>query len=141
MTRWVTHIGGASSTIGVTLVLFMIGQTTLALATAIANALSHALVQVLKRTIARPRPCDPNGHPLALVDPPDPFSFPSGHAAAATALAASITLHHPLMAPLVLPLAAVVGWSRVALRVHHVGDVIAGTVLGFAGAVAAMALL
>jgi undecaprenyl-diphosphatase len=122
-------------------VLLVIGQTTLALATAIANALSHALVQVLKRTVARPRPCDADGRPLALVELPDPFSFPSGHAAAATALAASITLYHPLMGPVVLPLAAVVAWSRVALRVHYLSDVIAGTLLGFLGALAAIALL
>jgi membrane-associated phospholipid phosphatase len=40
-----------------------------------------------------------------------------------------------------LPLAAWIAYSRVALRVHHVGDVLAGAALGAAGVAAASALL
>jgi len=47
---------------------------------------SHLAVQVLKRAVARARPCDANGRLLALIDLPDPYSFPSGHAAAASAM-------------------------------------------------------
>ncbi|MGH7671529.1 MAG: phosphatase PAP2 family protein [Gemmatimonadales bacterium] len=106
----------------------------------VANALSHVAVQVLKRAVARARPCDANGRLLALVDLPDPFSFPSGHAAAASAVATTLSLHHPLLAPALLALAALVAASRVALRVHHVGDVVAGAALGIAGAAVAAAL-
>jgi undecaprenyl-diphosphatase len=53
----------------------------------------------------------------------------------------TIALAHPLLAPVLLPLAALIAVSRVRLRVHHVGDVIAGMVLGLAGAVSAAALL
>ena len=141
MTRWVTHLGGARVTIGTSVVLLALGQWRLGLATGLANALSHVVVQVLKRTVARPRPCDAYGRPLALVDLPDPFSFPSGHAAAATALAGTVSLMHPQLAPALVPLAAAVGWSRYALRVHHLSDVLAGAALGAAGALAAVALL
>jgi undecaprenyl-diphosphatase len=79
--------------------------------------------------------------PLALVDLPDPYSFPSGHAAAATAVATSISLAHPALAPALLPLAMLIARSRVTLRVHHPGDVIAGAVLGACGAIGANALL
>jgi undecaprenyl-diphosphatase len=98
-------------------------------------------VQVLKRTVARARPCDASGRPLALVDLPDPFSFPSGHAAAVSAVTATLCLHQPILAVVLCPLAALVAASRVALRVHHVGDVVAGAVLGIAGAAAAAAFL
>ena len=78
---------------------------------------------------------------LALVQLPDAFSFPSGHAAAATAVAATATVAHPGLAPLLLPLAGLVGYSRVALRAHHASDALAGAALGLAGAIAATALL
>ena len=102
---------------------------------------SHLAVQVLKRAVARPRPCDANGRLLALVDLPDPYSFPSGHAAAASAVGGTIALAHPLLAPILLPLAALIATSRVTLRVHHASDVVAGVLLGLAGAAGAALLI
>jgi undecaprenyl-diphosphatase len=139
--RWLTHFGGARMTIGIALLLIAIGEQMLGLAALFALTTSHLAVQVLKRAVARPRPCDVNGRLLALIDLPDPYSFPSGHAAAATAVGGTIAIAHPLFAPLVLPLAAMVAASRVTLRVHHLGDVIAGVLLGLAGAAAATILL
>lgn len=139
--RWITHLGGARVTLGIGLVLAALGEPRLGVAVLVANAGSHVLVQVLKRAVARARPCDAMGRPLALVDLPDPHSFPSGHAAAATAVAVTIVLAHPLTAPIALPLAGAVAHSRVALRVHHVSDVIAGVVLGLAGAGGAAKLI
>jgi membrane-associated phospholipid phosphatase len=40
-----------------------------------------------------------------------------------------------------LPIAALISASRVMLRVHHVGDVVAGVFLGLAGAVGAALLI
>jgi len=139
--RWLTHLGGARVTIGAGLALIATGERDLGLAVLIALTLSHVAVHVLKRAVARPRPCDANGRPLALVELPDPFSFPSGHAAAATAVAGAVSVAHPIAAPVLIPLAALVAYSRVALRVHHVGDVVAGIALGAAGVAAASALL
>lgn len=141
MWRWLTHLGGARVTIGTGLGLIALGERELGLVVLFALTLSHIAVQVLKRAVARPRPCDANGRPLALVDLPDPFSFPSGHVAAATAVAGAVTVVHPIAAPILIPLAALIAYSRVALRVHHVGDVIAGAALGAAGVAAASALL
>jgi len=53
------------------------------------------------------------------------------------AVGGTIAIAHPLLAPLVLPLAALIAASRVTLRVHHVGDVVGGAVLGLLGAVGA----
>jgi undecaprenyl-diphosphatase len=139
--RLLTHLGGARVTIGTGLGLIAVGERELGLAVLIALTLSHIAVQILKRAVARPRPCDANGRLLALVDLPDPFSFPSGHAAAATAVAGAVSLAHPLAAPVLVPLAAVIAYSRVALRVHHLGDVIAGVALGAAAVAAASAVL
>lgn len=139
--RWLTHLGGARVSIGIALVLIPLGEQLLGLAALFALTTSHLAVQVLKRAVARPRPCDANGRPLALIDLPDPFSFPSGHAAAASAIGGTIALAHPLLAPVLLPLAAMVAASRVTLRVHHVGDVVAGVLLGLAGAAGAALLI
>ena len=141
--RWLTHLGGARATLAMGMALLPFGGPTarLGLTVLLANVLSHAAVQVLKRTVVRARPCDIRGRPLAMVDLPDPFSFPSGHTAAATAVAASVAIAEPVFAPLVLPLAALIGYSRVRLRVHYVSDVLAGAALGLAGALVATKLL
>jgi len=139
--RWLTHLGGARVTIGIGLLLVAAGEQLLGLAALFALTTSHLGVQVLKRAVARARPCDATGRLLALIDLPDPYSFPSGHAAAASAVGGTIALAHPLLAPVLLPLAALIAVSRVRLRVHHVGDVIAGVLLGLAGAVGAAALI
>jgi undecaprenyl-diphosphatase len=138
--RWVTHLGSAPSTIGIPAALWLAGGDAAGRAALIANALSHVAVQILKRTVARARPCDANGAPLAEIAIPDPFSFPSGHSAASTAVAATLALAHPWLAPVTLPVAAAVCVSRVRLRVHHRTDVIAGAALGLVGAVAAWTL-
>lgn len=135
--RQLTHLGGAPFTIALPLVFVGLGgaERRLGLAMLLANAVSHVAVQVLKRLVQRPRPCDAAGHPLALVPLPDPFSFPSGHAAAATALAVTLLLACGWVALPALVAAGAVAATRVTLRVHHVGDVLAGVCLGIAGAI------
>jgi undecaprenyl-diphosphatase len=139
--RRITHLGDAAVTISAALLTAALGEWRLGSAMLVANALSHVPVQILKRLVARPRPSDASGRPLALVPLPDPFSFPSGHAAAITAVTTTATIAHPWLAPVVLPVAALVSYSRVALRVHHASDVLAGMGLGLVGALAARALL
>ncbi|HEY2804816.1 MAG TPA: phosphatase PAP2 family protein [Gemmatimonadales bacterium] len=143
MMRRLTHLGGAPATIGIGLALAAWGgdDRRAGIAALLGNALSHLCVQVLKRAVARPRPCDANGAPLAIVELPDPFSFPSGHSAASFAVALPIALVHPLIAPVVLALATLVACSRVALRVHYATDVLAGALLGALGFLAAESLL
>lgn len=96
---------------------------------AFALAFSHLLVQLVKRSVTRPRPRLPVGI-NSLIQPPDRFSFPSGHAAATVSIAMPLaaTLPLPLGSVLVL-LAALVGLSRCYLGVHYPGDVCAGWLL------------
>lgn len=139
--RRITRLGDAATTIGVGIAALAAGQTRLGAAMLLANVLSHVPVQLLKRVVARPRPSDAFGRPIALVPLPDEFSFPSGHAAAATAVATTAAIAYPWTASIGLPLAALVSYSRVALRVHHATDVLAGMILGAGGALAAAVLL
>lgn len=89
-------------------------------------SVSHALVQVIKRLATRPRPSLPVGV-RSIAQAPDRFSFPSGHATAALAVALPlIGVFSPAVAALVLAGAAVVGISRCYLGIHYPGDVVFG---------------
>ena len=83
-----THLGGATCTVlAVTLPLLWGGALAAVAQQALATlVLSHMLVQMVKRTVGRPRPSRGIAG-AALIVEPDRFSFPSGHAAAAMSVA------------------------------------------------------
>lgn len=61
-------------------------------------------------------------------------SFPSGHATFAFALAAAVALHDRTWGNVLLGLAALVAFGRVAAGVHYPSDVVAGAVVGLLAA-------
>jgi undecaprenyl-diphosphatase len=134
----VTHAGGVVWTLLFPAVLLVPqGSRPFAMLLLLANISSHLAVQLLKRTIARPRPSAVIPRFCPAIRLPDQFSFPSGHACAATAIAVPFVLAaHPAGMPLLI-VAALVGVSRVYLGVHYPSDVIAGHLLGALGALAA----
>ena len=125
-----THAGGATTTILAAVIPFFVGGE---IAKVGAQALftlaaSHIIVQLVKRTVGRPRPSRVTDS-IAHVVEPDRFSFPSGHAAAAMSVAFIYAMTFPsIAAPLVL-VAAAVGVSRVVLGVHYPGDVLVGQLI------------
>lgn len=90
----------------------------------------------LKYAIRRPRPYQQHpGELVPLTNPPSP-SFPSGHTSFAFCAATSLSLCYPrwyVAAPAML-WASAVGFSRMYLGVHYPSDVLAGAVIGAAGA-------
>lgn len=132
--HWITHLGGVRATFVIAALILIFGERKLGLAVTTALLIATVLVQVLKRTFGRPRPRDEEGKILARIKLPDPFSFPSGHTAAATAITTTVCLYRPTLTPLLIPLAALVGASRVILRVHFKGDVLAGATIGLLAA-------
>lgn len=128
---YLTHLGGATITISATALMLASPAPHWHAAgrrAAVALVGSHLAVQLLKRTISRARPRLPVGI-QSLVEAPDRFSFPSGHAAAALSVVLGASLAVPAATPWLLGLGAAVGLSRCYLGVHYPGDVVAGWIL------------
>lgn len=68
------------------------------------------------------------GEPLLPL--PRTFSFPSGHSASAAAFATGATVAMPELAPVLVPMAGTVAYSRVHTGVHYPSDVAVGAVIG-----------
>jgi undecaprenyl-diphosphatase len=93
---------------------------------ALTVAFSIFFSHVLKRSFSRSRPSLPVGI-SSLIQPPDRFSFPSGHATAGLAIALPISMGVGFpIGLLILALGMTVGLTRCYLGVHYPGDVVAG---------------
>jgi len=104
-------------------------------------AFSFLLSQVLKRFFSRTRPDLPVGI-NSLIQAPDRFSFPSGHATGSLSIALPLALVFPLpLGLLVLGLGMAVGLTRCYLGVHYPGDVLAGWGLAVLAVLCAPAFL
>ena len=104
-----------------------------ALTTLAADAVSFGL----KDLVDRPRPFEahPQIHPLYTVHS---SSFPAGHAATAFAGAVVLAFVVPRAAPVLLLVAAAIGFSRVYVGDHYPTDVLAGAAVGALVATAAV---
>jgi undecaprenyl-diphosphatase len=137
-----THVGGvgASLVLGCMPILLAEGPLKVAAVQAAWSlAISHLIVQVIKRNVVRARP-NVLTQAKPLVGIPDRFSFPSGHSAAVMSVAfIHAATFHSLAVPM-LALAALVGFSRVKLGVHYPGDVLVGQIIAIGTGVAVRAL-
>jgi diacylglycerol kinase family enzyme len=94
----------------------------------LAIACTASTVHTVKFLVDRRRPVARRRVPRR----PRTASFPSGHAASAFAFATATSRDAPQAAPLLVPLAAAVAYSRVYLGLHHPSDVLAGGAIGTA---------
>jgi undecaprenyl-diphosphatase len=83
----------------------------------------------IKNLVRRRRPWATRAVRVVGATTPD-FSFPSGHTAGSFAAATALAAFYPERTPLLVTIAALVGYSRVYLGHHHPTDVIAGAGLG-----------
>ncbi len=116
------------------------GQSLL-LCTLLAFSIQLPIYWVLKNSFQRRRPPDAIPSFASTITAHDKFSFPSGHTAAATLLAALVYLHYGAIASPLIVWAGFVGASRVLLGVHFPTDILAGVVLGLSVASISVSLI
>ncbi|WP_067464863.1 phosphatase PAP2 family protein [Actinomadura macra] len=104
----------------------------LALSAPLAMVAAYLVSEVSKSYLREERPCRAVAGAMNIAACPSPgdWSFPSNHATIAAGSAAAIVVAWRAMAPLVLPLAALMAFSRVFVGVHYPHDVAMGFVVG-----------
>lgn len=85
---------------------------------------------ILKNLVARQRPCWIYSDFKLLIPNPKDFSFPSGHTQASVIAATILTMYKKKWGVVVIPLAAVIAFSRMYLYVHFPSDILGGVVMG-----------
>jgi undecaprenyl-diphosphatase len=95
-----------------------------------AGGCATVLYMLMKRWIARERPCFRLQGVRRCVEPLDQFSFPSGHTLHAVAFSVIAVAYFPAFAFVLVPLTALIAVSRVAIGLHYPSDVVAGAAIG-----------
>lgn len=85
---------------------------------------------IIKNIVKRARPIAEEISQKLLIKLPITYSFPSGHTASSFAVTAVFALISSHLFFVALPIAILISFSRVYLRVHYPSDVFAGVAIG-----------
>lgn len=145
----VTHFGGFKVLVVVLIAIILYAHlkdkktlkrlTILAL---IAFLCSDIFTAILKHIICEPRPFVTLDNVHLLIAEDDPLSFPSGHTTSTFSVVTFFVLnmkelakrHYKLIDAALIIFAVVIPFSRMYVGVHYPGDVLAGALIGIAGA-------
>ncbi|HBR18314.1 MAG: hypothetical protein A3G39_05160 [Deltaproteobacteria bacterium RIFCSPLOWO2_12_FULL_43_16] len=101
----------------------------------LAVLMSDFVADVLKHLVYRVRPCNALYDIRLLVGCTSSFSFPSGHATNAFAVAVYLSYAYRRYSPAFLLFAVLIAYSRIYVGVHYPLDVLGGAFAGSIGAI------
>lgn len=123
--------GSLWGVVGVALLLFgQVRERQAVAAAAVVVVLTIFLFASLKILTRRPRPCESWQDISCLVQPPDRYSFPSGHTMMAFSMYGTFATLLPGSGWFFFPSALLIGLSRVFVGAHYPSDVVIGGLLG-----------
>ncbi|CAJ1316095.1 phosphatase PAP2 family protein [Paenibacillus sp. PK4536] len=140
---YLTNLGGATFTIIATLAVWQFAPAPwgrAGLQAAVALAISHVPVAIVKKLYPRIRPYLAIPETITFRNPLTDHSFPSGHTTAIFSVTVPFMLTDPLMILLLLPFALIVAVSRMYLGLHYPSDVLVGAAIGTSVAMGTFAL-
>ena len=105
----------------------------------VAELIGLSVIIILRYMVKRKRP-DEN-YKCFYLTPWNRYSFPSHHTFRAFMVAIIIGMSYPGLFPLLIIMAALVGFSRIYLSKHYFSDVLAGLLLATAVAPASQSLV
>jgi undecaprenyl-diphosphatase len=130
---YITKIGDGwlyAALIGLYLIIYTKDAISILPALLTAYAIDTAIYFLVKKKVKRTRPFKKIEGITSLVIPPDEFSFPSGHTAAAAVMAVIGSTCFPEIKIVLFIYVALIGFSRIYNGVHYPFDVFAGAGLG-----------
>jgi undecaprenyl-diphosphatase len=134
----ITHLGGATATILISLCFSIFGQGLLRLAglqSLIALTISHIPVAIIKKRYPRLRPYLVFPETNIGKNPLTDHSFPSGHTTAIFSVTIPFVIAMPVLGFVLLPLAFLVGISRMYVGMHYPSDCLVGCLIGSLAAI------
>ncbi|MEC0230246.1 phosphatase PAP2 family protein [Paenibacillus alba] len=129
----ITHVGGATATIVISICCALLGHGALRTAgiqALVALTISHIPVAIIKKKYPRLRPY--LVHPQTIIgkNPLTDHSFPSGHTTAIFSIIFPFMTLMPALGLVLVPLALSVSLSRIYLGLHYPSDCIVGCLIG-----------
>lgn len=108
----------------------------------IGAGIGYVLSELIKAIFREERPCNSLDVLTAMACPASgDWSWPSNHSVVAAAIATACTLVVPKLAKYAIPLAIVIGLSRVGVGAHYFQDVVSGLALGTLSVIIAVKVL
>lgn len=129
----ITHLGGATLAISFLILTYFLSSSTVqrwTIEAFISLVLSHILAQIIKRHYSRVRPFELLKEVHLCTNLLKDYSFPSGHTTAAFSIAIVFSLYSLSFALVLLPIAILIGFSRVYIGLHYPTDCFIGALIG-----------
>jgi undecaprenyl-diphosphatase len=128
--KLMTRIGDGYVWGGLCIALFFV-QINAGLALTLGSLVQILLQQIVKHIFCRQRPFVAHDDIFYIIPPPDKFSFPSGHTAAAFAVVFIMYSFFPIFLGIALIVACLIAISRVYMGLHYPTDLLGGLLLGY----------